>query len=189
MHSLRFACLLLGIWLTGGIFMAWVATENFRSADGLLSASDPAAMLRLRALGPGEGRALVRHQVAGQNRDLFETWEYAQLFLGIFLFLLLLLATNEGKLSLGLALLMLVVVLPQRFWLTPAMDSLGRPLDFALDGGPPGAHTHFLALHSSYLGMELVKWAAGIVLASMLIFRKTRRSGSRKRPAPAQSGQ
>jgi len=179
MHVLRFACLLLGMWLAGGFFMAWVATQNFRSADRMVSASDPAAMVRLDALGPGEGRALARHQVAEQNRDLFETWEFVQLFLGIFFFLVLLLGTAERKVPLGLAVFMLLVVFPQRFWLTPAMESLGRSMDFAPAGGSPGDQAHFRLLHGAYLGMELLKWAAGMLLASMLILRRSRRSGSR----------
>jgi hypothetical protein len=166
------------MWLAGGFFMAWVATENFRTADRLLSANDPAAMVRLKELGPGEGRALVRHQVAEQNRDLFETWEFAQLFLGIFFLLFLLLGTAENKFSLGLAALMLLLVLPQRFWLTPAMDSLGRAMDFAPNGGSPGDHARFLVQHGSYIGIELLKWAAGVLLASILISRTIKRPGS-----------
>lgn len=179
MHVLRFACLLLGMWLAGGFFMSWVAAENLRSADLLVSSADPAAMVRLDALGPGEGRALARHQVAEQNRDLFETWEFVQLFLGIFFFLVLLLGTAERKVPLGLAVFMLLLVFPQRFWLTPAMDSLGRSMDFAPAGGSPGDRAHFQMLHSTYLGMELLKWAAGMLLAAMLILRRSRRSGSR----------
>jgi hypothetical protein len=166
------------MWLAGGFFAAWMATENFRSADRLLSANDPAAMVRLRVLGPGEGRALVRHQVAEQNRDLFETWEFAQLFLGISFFLFLLLGTAEGKFCLGLSALMVLLVLPQRCWLTPTMDFLGRAMDFAPNGGSPADHVRFLVLHGSYITLELLKWAAGILLAAILISRKNRRSRS-----------
>jgi hypothetical protein len=167
------------MWLAGGFLMAWMASENFRSADRLLTVSDPAAMVRLRALDPGQGRALLRHQVAEQNRDLFETWEFAQFFLGIFFLLLLLLGTSEGKFPLALAAFMLLLVLPQRLWLTPAMDSLGTAMDFAPGGGSRGEHARFLILHGSYIGIELVKWAAGIVLALILITGKRRRSHSR----------
>jgi hypothetical protein len=189
MHSLRFACLLLGMWLAGGFFMAWVATENFHSADRLLTASDPAAMVRLRDLGPGEGRALLRHQVAEQNRDLFETWEFVQLLLGMFFCLFLLLATPEGRDPLGLASFMLLLVLPQRLWLTPVMESLGRTMDFAPNGGSPAAHTRFLVLHGLYVGIELLKWAVGILVGVFLIIRKRKRSGFRRRPAADRSGQ
>jgi hypothetical protein len=166
------------MWLAGGFVMAWVATENFRSSERLLSGADPAAMIRLRELGGSEARALVRHQVAEQNRDLFETWEFTQLFLGIFFFIYLLLGTLERRFSLGLAALMLLLVLPQRCWLTPAMDSLGRTMDFAPNGGSPGDRARFLALHGSYIGIELLKWAAGLLLGYVLIIRKSKRSGS-----------
>ena len=128
---------------------------------------------------PAKGGRWLRHQVAEQNRDLFETWEFVQLFLGIFFFLFLLLGTAEGKVPLGLAVFMLLLVFPQRFWLTPAMDSLGRSHGFRSRGGSPGDQARFLMLHGSYLGMELLKWAAGIVAGAMLISRRSRRSGSR----------
>jgi len=179
MHVLRLACLLLGMWLAGGFFMAWVATENLRSADRLVSSSDPAAMVRLDALGPAEGRALARHQAAEENRDLFETWEYVQVFLGLFFFLLLLLGTTEHQFSLGLAALMLLLVLPQRFWLTPAMASLGRAMDFAADGGSLNQQANFRMLQSVYIGVELLKWAAGMLLAATMIIRGSRHAGSR----------
>jgi hypothetical protein len=148
--------------------------QSFNSADRLFD-EDPAVMVMLKTIGPTAGRAVLRHQVSEQNRGLSETWEYTQVFLGLFFFAFLLLGTREGKFSLGLALLMLLLVLAQRFLLTPELIYLGRPLDFAVKGGPAADRARFVLVQSVYIAAELAKWAAGILLAVMLIFRKSRR--------------
>ena len=75
MHYRRFACFLLGAWLAAGLFMAMVATQNFRSVDRLLAKPSAAAAQQLHKLGPA-GRSLLRYQVSEQNRWFFETWEW-----------------------------------------------------------------------------------------------------------------
>lgn len=177
MRSRRFACLLLGMWLAGGFLMAWVTSQDFKSADRLFD-EDPAVMVMLKTIGPTAGRAVLRHQVAEWNRELYETWEYAQVFIGLFFFFFLLLGTREGRFPLALALLLLLFVLAQRFWMGPELNYLGRPLDFAVKGGPAGDRARFQLVQGVYIGAELLKWAMGLVLAAMLIFRKSRRAPS-----------
>src|SRR5690242_11769627 len=106
MRSRRLACFLLAVWITGGVFMAWVATENFRSVDRLIGNANPLATMEFRTLGVDASRNLLRYQVSEQNRFYFETWEIAQLLLGLFFFFFLLFCTREGKYSLLVALLM-----------------------------------------------------------------------------------
>lgn len=163
------------MWLAGGFLMAWVTSRSLQSAERLFD-EDPAVMVMLKTIGPTAGRALLRHQVAEQNRDLVEEWEYIQLFIAIFFFAFMLLGTREGKLSLGLALLMLLLVLVQRFLLTPEMLYLGRPLDFAAKGGPLGDRARLALIQNIYLGTEWAKWAAAAVLAITLVLRKPRRA-------------
>jgi hypothetical protein len=74
MHFRRLACFLLGGWLAGGFFMAAVATQNFRSVDRLLAKPAPLAREQVDKLGGISARALLRYQVAEQNRVYFETW-------------------------------------------------------------------------------------------------------------------
>jgi hypothetical protein len=69
------------------------------------------------------------------------------------------------------------MLLPQRFWLTPALTAVGRSMDFAAAGGSPATHAQFRLLHGAYLGLELLKWAAGIGLAALLVLRKNKRLG------------
>lgn len=166
------------MWLAGGFLMTWVTWQSISSAERLFD-EDPAVMVMLKTIGPTAGRALLRHQVAEQNRKLLENWEYAEIFIAIFFFAFLLLGTREGKLALGLALLMLLLVLVQRLVLTPELIFRGRPLDFAARGGPAIDRARFTLVESISLGAELVKWAAGLALAAMLVFRRQRRTSSR----------
>src|SRR5579864_4498043 len=130
MHYRRFACLLLGTWLTGGLFMAMVATQNFRSVDRLLAKPAAPAAQSINKLGHESARTLLRYQVSEQNRWYFQTWEMAQLALGGLLLVLLLFGSTEGALTLLLPVLMLVIALVQAFALTPEIISLGRVIDF-----------------------------------------------------------
>jgi hypothetical protein len=175
MHTRRIACLLLGMWLAGGFMVFWITSRNAGSADHLLS-DDPAVIVMVRSLGSSTGRALLRHQGSELNRELTEDWETAQLFIAIFFFAFLLLGTRERKSSLALAFFMLLLLLPQRFYLTPQLAALTRPMDFAPDGTAAAGNARLNMLNLIYTGTELMKWTAGLVLASILIFQKTRRS-------------
>src|SRR5438132_8052076 len=130
MHYRRIASFLLGLWLGGGLLMAWVATENFRSVDRLLAAPSPAAAIQIQALGREGARSLLRYQVSEQNRWYFEIWESSQLILGAGFFSFLLFGSSEGKFSLLLLLLMFLIVAIQRLFMTPELTSLGRSFDF-----------------------------------------------------------
>lgn len=176
MHSRRIACFVLGLWLAGGFFMAWMATQNFRSVDRIFNQGNPTALLRLKTLGGTEGRELLRYQVSEQNRFYFAAWETTQIFLGGFFFFFLLFATDEGKLVLCLALFMETLLLAQRFVLTPAITSLGRTLDFVPPAQAQGEHVKFMVLHSAYVGVELAKWALGLVMVLVLVLQRAKRS-------------
>jgi hypothetical protein len=180
MHSRRVACFLLGIWLGAAILMAWVANESFRSVDRLLAKPSPAALLSIKTLGPAGARLLLRYQASEQNRWLFEAWGTVQLIGGAGFFLFLLLGTREGKYPLILVLLMLVAVLLQLFLLTPAITSLGRLVDFLPTGQPSGERNRFWVMHTAYLIVEVLKWAAGLLLGVRLMRRRGRSNDARE---------
>jgi len=165
------------MWLAGGFLVAWIESQSVGSARRLFE-EDAAVIIMLKTIGPTAGRALLLHQVSEQNRELAVRWEYAQLLLGLFFFAFLLLGTREGKGPLALALFMLLLVIGQRFLLTPEAVTLGRSLDFAVKSGAAGDRTRLTLVQSVYLAVEIVKWAAGILLAVLLIFHKHRRSMS-----------
>src|SRR4051812_4072938 len=123
MHARRFACFVLGLWLAGGLFMAYVATQNFRGVDRLLSGGNPAAASRLKPLGP-QARMLLRYQASEMNRWLFRAWENTQLVGGTVFFFVLLFGSRENKLVLTGILLALGLVLLQRLLITPEIVAL-----------------------------------------------------------------
>lgn len=174
MHSRRFACLLIGLWLGGAFLMAWIAVENRSLSARVATPADPAAMLRIRVLGTAETTALLRHEAAEQTRNQLEIWEYAQLALGTFLFSFLLFGTGEGKVSLALALAMLIGVVVQRFALTPQLDSLGRLTDFVTTEPSGAFRARLVVLEGAYTGIELTKWILGAALAAVLVGRRRR---------------
>jgi hypothetical protein len=181
MYYRRIASLLLGLWLGGGLLMAWIAIDSFRSVDRMLTASGPVAAIQITALGPGVARSLLRYQAAEQNRSLFETWEFLQIILGVGFFFFMLLGSNEGKVSLLLLLLMLLIVVAQRLLMTPELSSLSRnfdfvPFDLTPAGVPSVGRNRFWMLHSIYTGSEILKWGLGLVLGARLIFHRERRS-------------
>jgi hypothetical protein len=172
MHATRLVCFALGIWLAGGLFMAWVATQNFRSVDRLLDQPNPAARLDFKALdeaGPGTARLLLRYQVSEQNRFYFESWEEAQIVLGSLLFFFVLFGTREDKAVLGGVLLLILLVSAQRFFLTPEIIDRGRELDFLAPSANPPERAHFWLFHNVYSGVELAKWAITTLIAGRLV--------------------
>lgn len=177
MHSRRLACLVLGLWLAGSVFMAWVATETFHSVDRLLDRPHPAASLEFRTLGPQASRLLLRYAASEQNRYLFENWEIAQIILGVLFFFFLLFGTHEDKFSLMMALLMLLIALGQRLLVTPELVAIGRTIDFIPPETRSGMRTKFMLLHRGYEAVEVFKWMIGLALAGRLIVSR-RRSAS-----------
>lgn len=170
MHLRRLASFLIGAWLGCGLFMALVATHNFRGVDQLLEhPSAPAAKI-VTAIGQDSARMLLRYQVSELNRWYFETWDSAQLALGVLLLFLLLFGTTENKYTLLLAALMLVIVAFDRFVLTPQIAAEGRALDFSHNPHAPG-HARFWVLHGAYSGLELIKWLLAVLLLMRMLLR------------------
>jgi len=174
MHFRRMACLLLGGWLTGGLFMASVATQNFRSVDRLLAKPAAPARVQVEKLGQDSARALLRYQVAEQNRLYFETWGIVETVIGFALLLILLFGSTETNFTLLLALLMLLIAVIQRFVLTPEIVILGRVIDFVPAALPSPERSHFWMMHATYSSIEVLKWGLGCVLTARLLFRRKR---------------
>lgn len=163
------ACFFLGLWLAGGFTLAIVHRENYTAVDRLLESPNPAAAAQFKTLGPAGARLLLRYQASEQDRWYAESWGTLQLVLGSLFFLFLLFGTREGKFSLLMVLFMIGTVALQRFVLTPEIAAVGRILDFP-PAGMPG-HAKLQILRHTYLGLELLKWALGMVLTAELVVR------------------
>jgi hypothetical protein len=177
MHFRRFVCLILGIWLGGIILMAVVATQSFRTVDRILLEPSPGASPELKNMGHETARMLLRWEAGEQNRRMFEIWETAQIAMAMAVIFILLFGSTEGKYALSLALVLLVLVIVQRFLLTPMMVSLGRLVDFVPVNARSPERIKFQVLHMGYAGLESFKCLVCLLLAGKLLVRTRRKSG------------
>jgi hypothetical protein len=170
MHVSRVACLLLGAWVGGSMFMTAVATQNFRSVDRTIESEEDSSRKAIESIGGEEAaRVFLRHHEGETNRRYFVAWEYAQLAIGGALFLLLLFGAAPRKWAILVSLLMLLLVGVMRLSVTPSITSLGRELDFLPAGQEGPIRNQFRAWHSAYGALEATKLAFAVALAAMLV--------------------
>jgi hypothetical protein len=183
MHARRFACFVLGLWLGGGLLVAWLTRVNLKMADHLESHARPAARLELKARG-ANAAALARYQAAEENREFRRVWEIAQLILGCGFFGLMLFGSRESKFLLAGILLLILVVALERFIMTPAITARGRLLDFSVPEAAWGESNRYRVLEISYGAVEGVKWLLTAILAGRLVF--SRKGSGRSRDSRRQ---
>jgi len=171
MHYRRILCLLLGLWLGGGIVMAWFGARSFQTVHQVMNESNPVFALQIRPLGQANTRMVLRYQIAEENRLLFQNWEYMQIALGVFFFSYMLFGTLENKFSLGLALLMVILTGVQRFGISGELGSIGKTLDYLPADVVNAERAKFWLLHSAYLGCEALKYGVGLVLLATVMRR------------------
>lgn len=171
MHYRRIVCLILGLWLGGGILMAWFGARSFQSVKRVMNESNPVFAVQTRPLGPATTRMILRYQIAEENRFLFQHWEYMQLILGVFFFSYMLFGTLEGKFSLVLALTMLVLTGLQRFGISPELGNVGKTLDYVPADMASAERAKFWLLHGAYLGCEALKYGMALVLLALVMRR------------------
>jgi hypothetical protein len=164
----RFASLILGIWLGVSVFMDFVAVENFHSVSRVMGSLDVRAVETAKKVSdPDALRQLLRYFAGETNRYLFEQWEWAELLLGLALLLVLLFGRTYQKFAMSLCVLMMVIVVVQRFKLTPAITELGRELEFSTS-----ASRRFASYHAAYGYVEIAKIAMGLMMAVRLLIRR-----------------
>jgi hypothetical protein len=179
----RWALVVMGAWLMGSIAMSVVATENFYTIDRLLDSS-PSAVFgsTVRTLGRPASRELLRYLSSELNRLYFQMWNGAQLVLGgVALWLVVASAARVPRdaaarrrarlaepAALGIVAMLAIVVLMLGY-LTPAIVSLGRELDFVpREPAPPGM-SRFWVLHAAYTSLEMIKLVVGGVVAFWIV--------------------
>jgi hypothetical protein len=170
MHYRRIVCLILGLWLGGGIIMAWFGARSFAIPDQVLNQSNPAFALQTKPLGTAT-KSVLKHEVVQMNRWLFQSWEGLQIAIGVFFFCYLLFGTIEGKFTLFLALMMLILTAVQRLGISPALGSLGSSLDYLPQETVASERAKFWLLHSSYIGIELAKLGIGMIVCTIVLSR------------------
>ncbi len=175
MHGGRFACLLLGLWLAGGLFMAFLARQNLETADRLIANGDTAVLLHSGGAGIQAMRGLLRYHALEQTRAARESWETTEIVLGCFFFFFLLFGTREDKFTLLIPLVMVLVTLVERLVLTPETISRGRALDFIPAGAQAADRVKLLMLEKAHMACELGKGVLAVILAARLILGGRRR--------------
>lgn len=170
MRPRRILAAILGAWLAGSIAMVVVAGHNLRSVDSLLqNPSGPAAAM-IKALGRADARMLLRHHSAELNRDYFAWWEWAQLAVGVMALGIFASVRATGRpWHLVVAVGIVLIVLAQRFVLTPEIVDLGRAIDFLPPDSWSTERATFWNLHRLYSGLELVKMAGIAALTAGVI--------------------
>ena len=163
MHFRRLASFLLGLWLGGSLFMAFVATHSLRSVDKLIGDSGPFSP-QIDVLGRDAARALLRHQASELTRTAFAVSEWAQIVVGALFLLSLLAGSRQSRFSIAVAAAMLLIVLFFRFFLTPHLTELGRALEMQGSGLSPDDRTRFWDFHNAYFAFEILKWLLGFGL-------------------------
>jgi hypothetical protein len=177
MHYSRISAFLLGAILTGGLFMAFVATGNFQTVSEILKTPPPQADKMIKVLGDENARLLLRYLAGEENRLFFETWETAQLVLGLLLTALLFLGGRKRLLA-GLAGAIMILTVFQHFKITPELVWQGRAIDFVPATGDPAARQQFFKLHAAYGVIEVVKLLL-IIGIGIGLFPRRRRSHQR----------
>jgi hypothetical protein len=156
----RWALVVMGAWLMGTICMSIVATENFYTFDRMLAArANPAFASAVDRLGSPAARDLLRYLSSELNRLYFQMWNVAQLVLGATALWLVAGRARRGVMA------MLAIVLLMLVYLTPAIVSLGRSLDFVPRDPPPSGMQRFWILHGAYTSLEMIKLLVGGVVA------------------------
>jgi hypothetical protein len=177
----QWALVLLGAWMAGTICVSVVATQNFYTIDRLLAAPANVEFANVvDRLGGTESRDLLRYLSSELNRLYFQLWNGAQIVLGA-VALWLIAGRDEhdqadgarraGSLRLAKwgVVSMLAIVIVMLVYLTPAIVTLGRSLDFLpRDPAPPGM-SRFWMFHAAYTSLEMLKLLIGVAVTVSLV--------------------
>lgn len=174
LRNRRLACLALGIWLGAAVAVDVLVTRNFTTVDRFLAdPGSPGAVYRINEAKPQNVRFLLRRSGAEENAWIFENWEWTQISIALAFFLLIFFGERPPKAALGLTLAILLLLLGQRFAITPQVISLGREIaDIpAADLVKSPVNSRFWIFHGLYSGTEIVKLLLGLGLGVRLMYR------------------
>ena len=175
----QWALVVIGAWLMGSVCTSIVATQNFYTIDRLLAGSPNGPFTSaVSQLGQPLARDLLRYLSSELNRLYFQIWNAAQLVFGALVLWLAARGGSGNPLYAGRAVravaAMLAIVVAMALWLTPAIVSLGRSLDFVpREPAPPGMQ-RFWVLHAAYTSLEMFKLAIGGVAAWWIVKSSSR---------------
>jgi hypothetical protein len=161
------ALLLAGVWL-GLLVASWVAaTATFGGVDRVLGPGiRPELASRLAPIAVDDRRVVLRHLASEANRWMFQRLGLAQLALAA-AFLAATWPASKGVRLVAIAIAAIALV---QAGLAPAIESLGRSIDFVARPLPPDVARRFGALHGAFVLLDLAK-AGLLCLAGHLLAR------------------
>jgi len=158
----------MGVWLTGTVFTAVVATQNFYTIDRLLDVQpNPAFRAAVEKFGRDSMREVLRYLSSELNRLYFQYWNLAQLGVGI-LALWLVVKVPDASRAKWTIVAMLATVLFMTVLITPAILSVGRAIDFVPRDPPLPQFRTFGLLHAAYTVLDGVLLILGILVTTWL---------------------
>lgn len=161
------ALLLAGVWL-GLLVASWVAaTATFGGVDRVLGPGiRPELSARLAPMAADDRRVVLRHLASEANRWMFHRLGVAQLALAA----ALIAATWPASRGVRLVALAVAAIALVQAGLAPAIESVGRSIDFVARPLPADVARRFGALHGAFVLLDLAK-AALLCLAGHLLAR------------------
>ena len=156
--------ILLSIWLAGTLLEWFIATQNFRTVDRVLSQESQQLEKQSQPLSHDQLRLLLRHLASELNRYYFVAWGWAQMVLAVILLAMLVRLRIKDSVSWLLIGGMITLVVGLHFIVTPQLVELGRDIDFIPQEPTPPEMIRLGKLHAAFTGLDAVKLVAGIAL-------------------------
>lgn len=163
--------MLLGGWIVGTLLIAFVATQNFRTVDRLLSAPTVEFSRAIAPIAHDEARGVLRYLVSELNRLFFNAWGITQLALGAVIVALALGLRPLDRTVITIAATVFVIVIVLLL-LNQLLLPLGRSLDFVPRTPVPLELIRFRRLHLIYTALDMLK----LILCVWLLIRSARQA-------------
>jgi hypothetical protein len=170
MHNRRFGALLIGGWLVGTAIIWFITAQTLLTADRVLTTPPAAVQKGLADMGSGTAASLLRYQATEVNRRLVETWEILQIGMGCALFVTSFLTVHRSKTTLGASILLTALAAAGALYVTPAMNELGRFLDFLPLSAAPQERQTFGQLQLWHKVLDILKLLSALVVSGRLLF-------------------
>lgn len=131
MHTRRLVTFLLGIWIFGTLFVAYISNASLNITRAINENPNEAASSLIEPAGSDRVNTLTRYTTAEIQRAMVESWEWVQVGIGLAIVCTMPFALRMKWLYFTGAVIMWLIVICQRWLLTPEMLGIGRMLDFA----------------------------------------------------------
>ena len=163
--------MLLGGWIVGTLLIGFVATQNFRTIDRLLSAPTPEFSRATASLGHDQARVVLRYLVSELNRLYFSAWGLTQLAFGATVVAAAIGLRPLDRTAFTIAATIFIIVIVSLL-LSQSLLSLGRSLDFVPRTLVSQELARFRTLHLVYTALDLLK----LTLCVWLLIRSARQA-------------